>query len=208
MFSLAWNPDLQVIYIGCQNTSLQWFEFSNDRIGQRIQECNSGNSTPMRKAHKFFDSYPQYTHKPADLFANNPGSLSPSLSEGDMPSTAVSAFDISASNVIDSAHYGYVYCMALIASPRIGPDVSSTPSGGSYQLLTGSGDETIRVLFMITLKLQFQFSLGLLFIVLELYAIWSNPHAHIGLFPWRGVISFRSGRNCLCWLSGWICQSL
>ncbi|KIM66941.1 hypothetical protein SCLCIDRAFT_109662 [Scleroderma citrinum Foug A] len=145
LFSLAWNSKLQVIYVGCQNTSLQWFEFSKDRIGQRIQEITSGISTPTRKVHKFFDSYPQYTHKPADLFANNLGSLSPSLLEESMSCTAASAFDIPASNVIDSAHYGYVYCMALIPPVRTGADDFTFPADGNCQLLTGSGDETIKL---------------------------------------------------------------
>ncbi|KAL4080831.1 hypothetical protein J3A83DRAFT_4153384 [Scleroderma citrinum] len=145
LFSLAWNPKLQVIYIGCQNTSLQWFEFSKDQIGQRIQEISSGLSTPSRKVHKFFDSYPQYTHRPADLFANNFGSLSPSFLEGDTSYGAASAFNIPASNVIDSAHYGYVYCMALISPVRTGADDSTLHSDGEYQLLTGSGDETVKI---------------------------------------------------------------
>ncbi|KAI6129690.1 glutathione degradosome [Pisolithus croceorrhizus] len=114
LFSLAWNSSFQIIYIGCQNTSLQWFGFSEDQIGQQIRETSSGVSTPTRKVHKFFDSYPQYTHKPADRFANNFGSLSPPSLERDMSANPALAFDIPASNVIDSAHYGYVYCIAIV----------------------------------------------------------------------------------------------
>ena len=206
LFSLAWNPKLQVIYVGCQNTSLQWFEFSKDRIGQRIQEITSGISTPTRKVHKFFDSYPQYTHRPADLFANNSGSLSPSLLEGAMSCTAASVFDIPASNVIDAAHHGYVYCMALICLARTGVDDFTSPADGNCQLLTGSGDETIKVLALVTVEMHF--SLVRSPVVMELRTIWSNPHAYIGMFPWRRTISFSPRRNRLCWVSGWICQSL
>lgn len=145
LFSLAWNPSLQTIYIGCQNTSLQWFGFSEDQIGQRIKETSSGVSTPSRKVHKFFDSYPQYTHKPADLFANNFGSFSPPSSEKGTSVNTASAFDIPASNVIDSAHYGYVYCMAIVPSSRAGSDDPLSPSGRCQQLLTGSGDETVKL---------------------------------------------------------------
>lgn len=145
LFSLAWNSSLQIIYIGCQNTSLQWFGFSEDQIGQQIKETSSGVSTPTRKVHKFFDSYPQYTHKPADRFANNFGSLSPPSLERDTSANPALAFDIPASNVIDSAHYGYVYCMAIIPSSRTDTGDIHSESGRYHQLLTGSGDETVKL---------------------------------------------------------------
>lgn len=40
---------------------------------------------------------------------------------------------IPASNVIDSAHYGYIYCMTILEANR------------SVQLVTGSGDEMVKV---------------------------------------------------------------
>jgi di- and tripeptidase len=52
---------------------------------------------------------------------------------------------VPASNVIDSAHYGYVYCMALLPSTREMSDNLSLPVDGSTQLVTGSGDETVKV---------------------------------------------------------------
>lgn len=48
------------------------------------------------------------------------------------------SLQIPATNVIDSAHYGYVYCMTLL------PPVQKR-SNGTTQLVTGSGDETIKV---------------------------------------------------------------
>ncbi|KAF9219228.1 glutathione degradosome [Gyrodon lividus] len=142
LFSLAWNPALQVVYVGCQNTSIQWFDFCQQQIGRRARaQDSSGTSTPTRKVHKFFDSYPQYTHKPADLLANN-FSSSP-LSEADTCCENVIA--ISASNVLDSAHFGYVYCMAIMPSQRSGSDDLALQPCASYQLLSGSGDETVKI---------------------------------------------------------------
>jgi hypothetical protein len=46
---------------------------------------------------------------------------------------------VPATNVIDSAHYGYIYCIALLE----GTDADGLPDG--VQLVTGSGDETIKV---------------------------------------------------------------
>ena len=124
LFSLEWSPTLQTIYIGCQNTSLQWIEFP--RSGHA-----SGTSTPIlgatRKAHKFFDSYPQFQRKPADVFANNSPRIGVVIDE---PRLAVPA-----SNNIESEHFGYIYCMTLLDDER--------PDG--VRLVTGSGDETVKV---------------------------------------------------------------
>ncbi|KIJ14910.1 hypothetical protein PAXINDRAFT_12180 [Paxillus involutus ATCC 200175] len=142
LFSLAWNPTLQAVYVGCQNTSIQWFDFCQQQMGLQAQEqISSGTSTPARKVHKFFDSYPQYTHKPADLLANN-FSSSPIL-EAD--TCCKNVITIPASNVLDSAHFGYVYCMAIMPSHRTGSDDPALQAGASYQLLTGSGDETVKM---------------------------------------------------------------
>lgn len=51
---------------------------------------------------------------------------------------------VSATNVIDSAHYGYVYCMTFLPSIREGSE-DPAPAGGATQLVTGSGDETVKV---------------------------------------------------------------
>jgi di- and tripeptidase len=148
LFSLAWNPTLQAVYVGCQNTSIQWFDFCQQQMGLQAQEqISSGTSTPARKVHKFFDSYPQYTHKPADLLANN-FSSSPIL-EAD--TCCKNVITIPASNVLDSAHFGYVYCMAIMPSHRTGSDDPALQAGASYQLLTGSGDETVKVRLMVSI---------------------------------------------------------
>jgi di- and tripeptidase len=53
-------------------------------------------------------------------------------------------------NVISSAHYGYVYCMAIWPSNSVGTDdVHSQPLQADMQnvaqLVTGSGDENVKV---------------------------------------------------------------
>jgi di- and tripeptidase len=109
----------------------------------------SGLCTPTtiasRKAHKFFDSYPQYERKPADLYANNgtqkpSGRCSPdSDRSSDFPRPR-EYVTIPTSNVIDSAHYGYIYCTAIVKESNHG-----------VRLATGSGDETVKVIFSQTL---------------------------------------------------------
>ncbi|EGN97989.1 hypothetical protein SERLA73DRAFT_169073 [Serpula lacrymans var. lacrymans S7.3] len=147
LFSLVWCSSLQTLYIGCQNTSLQWFDFSREQF---FDSYGSGTSTPSRKAHKFFDSYPQYQHRPADIFASNGSpSMTPSTSGDGVPTLSVPAprasLNIPARNVVDSAHFGYIYCMALLPSNREGCDDVISPENVDIQLVTGSGDETVKL---------------------------------------------------------------
>ncbi|KAJ7457667.1 hypothetical protein B0H11DRAFT_2063012 [Mycena galericulata] len=143
LFSLAWSPSLQTIYVGCQNTSLQWYDFSSEhhpfsaastQFGD-LPTSVSGTSTP-RKAHKFFDSYPQYERKPADIYANNGSSrdTSPHSDRSTVPAPRA-YLNIPAENVLDSAHYGYIYCMALLPANE----------AGGVRLVTGSGDEFVKI---------------------------------------------------------------
>lgn len=144
LFSLAWSSILQTIFIGCQNTSLQWHTFHDpiSCVGSSasISDISSSVSsasipTGARKAHKFFDSYPQHERKPADIFANN-GVVGRGSPDSDRYSDALASqaqVFIEASNVIDSAHYGYVYCMTILGA------------GENVQLATGSGDETVKL---------------------------------------------------------------
>lgn len=53
--------------------------------------------------------------------------------------------EIPASNVLDSAHFGYVYCVAMMPSQRTGSDDTALQPDANYHLLTGSGDETVKV---------------------------------------------------------------
>jgi di- and tripeptidase len=137
--------------VGCQNTSLQWYNFQDapqSNASPTPPYSSSGLSTPTtpmtsRKAHKFFDSYPQYERRPADLNANNG---TPKLSRRGS-STSYLDFPrpreylkIPILNVIDSAHYGYVYCMTILKNDQQG-----------VRLATGSGDEIVKVTFKQTL---------------------------------------------------------
>ncbi|KAJ7644380.1 hypothetical protein FB45DRAFT_897694 [Roridomyces roridus] len=136
LFSLAWSSSLQTIFIGCQNTSLQWYDFRTELLARSLDlssTVSSGRSTP-RKAHKFFDSYPQYERKPADIYANNGPSRDTSPhSDRSVPWPRRGYLHIPAENVLDSAHYGYIYCMAMLDSI------------GGVRLVTGSGDEFVKV---------------------------------------------------------------
>ncbi|KAK7441816.1 hypothetical protein VKT23_016478 [Stygiomarasmius scandens] len=147
LFSLAWSPTLQTIYVGCQNTCLQWLDLSNlpTEFPSLCSESSlksassisslpdSGASTPnttgLRKAHKFFDSYPLHERRPADIFANNGLTSSSSQCQDNVPRLVIPA-----ANSIESVHYGYIYCMSILDEGEAG-----------VRLATGSGDETVKV---------------------------------------------------------------
>ncbi|KAH9173572.1 Zn-dependent exopeptidase [Lactarius sanguifluus] len=140
LFSLAWSPTHSTIYIGCQNTSIQWYNFTN--VSDAI---SSGTSTP-RPVHKFFNSYPQTQRRLPDLQAiNNTTNLTRDTDGhtiGTTPPTPRAELNVPPRNVIDSAHYGYVYCMALLPSTSWG---AATSKRQDVLLVTGSGDETMKV---------------------------------------------------------------
>jgi di- and tripeptidase len=151
LFSLVWSSALQTIYIGCQNTSLQWYDLRRPPVDS---ESCSGTSTPggtSRRPHRFFDSYPQYEHRPADARANNglvifpPNQDDAFYRHSVLIPTPKAALQIPATNVVDSAHYGYVYCLALLPSTRDGSDDQPAQPYETRQLVTGSGDETVKV---------------------------------------------------------------
>ncbi|KAJ4481002.1 hypothetical protein J3R30DRAFT_3656697 [Lentinula aciculospora] len=124
LYSIAWCPTLRTIYIGCQNTSLQWFKF----VSTTDSGATTPNGTSVRKAHKFFDSYPQFDRRPADLNANNPQTPIPYFS------SEVPRLEVPSTNVIESEHFGYIYCMTVLDERDSG-----------ITLVTGSGDETVKI---------------------------------------------------------------
>lgn len=143
IYSLAWSPYLQSVFFGCQNTSLQWYSFVD------APDTSTPDPSLSRKAHKFFDSYPQYQRKPADLLAANGLSSRPSTanSESCEPSSTCIPLHVPPTNVVPSAHYGYIYCMAMLPSVRIGSDDAHPgpqQSEANIQLVTGSGDESVK----------------------------------------------------------------
>jgi len=108
---------------------------------------SSGYTTPTsRKAHKFFDSYPQYLRKPADINARN-GHLGRESPDSDTYDIQVpqTYLKITASNVLDSAHWGYVYCMIVLDDEN------------GVRLATGSGDEKVKVRYLSLTGSRFRF---------------------------------------------------
>lgn len=200
IFSLVWLSKTSTLYFGCQNTSIQWFDFrgppqgpsegsspllantpgSRSRAAQPSSNLSmpgsrsesidrllidtsftSGTSTP-RRVHKFFDSYPQYERRTPDLNARNPSlntamtppSTPPQPQTGAGPDNClvppsaqqpIRTLQVPPENTIWSAHYGYVYSLAVVPSSREGIDDITRHSPECAQLVSGSGDATVKV---------------------------------------------------------------
>lgn len=165
-----------------------------------------GNTSLTLQVHKFFDSYPQSSRRPADLNANNGMHIARLLSEeGGLPAKTSSEvqpkayFTIPASGIIYSAHYGYVYCMALLPSSRQGSD-DNYEEDKPNQLVTGSGDETVKVCLCVYIAQRLVVVFGI--------RRNSNIGAHILVRFRRCPVSCSSWRDHLCRMPRWVCQGL
>lgn len=142
IYSLSWSPALQTIYFGCQNTSLQWYNFNDMDAGflkSSHGPSSSSDSLPstiseskrMAAKHKFFNGN-----------GRSGQATPPRPHMGDVPQPK-GVLQVEGGNVIASEHYGYIYSMAILPSPHEGAD--HTRETDDVLLVTGSGDETVKV---------------------------------------------------------------
>lgn len=232
IFSLVWCCGTQTIIFGCQNTSIQWFDCTTLDSSTAISpgstpliadsasvasvdsdKLSLGLPSSLRrgqpKVHKFFDSYPQSERKPADEFAMNgvvgsPPASQPGCVDGPPAALPLAAFDIPPENEVDSAHYGYVYAMVVLPSTRDGSDdILPLDSKFGWHLVTGSGDETIKVSPPSSKRSVYID----IFLGLDDQSRRYYPCAHLRLRPRRCAIIGYSRRYYICWLPGWIRHS-
>ncbi|EHK26884.1 uncharacterized protein TRIVIDRAFT_34878 [Trichoderma virens Gv29-8] len=125
IFSTAYSPQHDTLYIGAQNMTIQWVSLSDPTT----KSTPDSQRHPDRRSHRFFDS------------KAIGGTSTPRRSEdkwGLIPQ-AKAVLEIDGGAVRKFAHYGYVYCM-LIAK---GPTVEAGPE--EEVLISGGGDGTIKL---------------------------------------------------------------
>ncbi|KAF2157577.1 glutathione degradosome [Myriangium duriaei CBS 260.36] len=126
IFCVAYSSRLQTVYLGLQNTAIQWFN-----LGAKTAATGpSLKDHPLwRENHPFYDS-------------PGPGGIrTPRPAEEDIRARDAKggvALEIPKDNIHHFAHYGYVYCMLLA------PDIFSGVPGQEI-LITGGGDGVINV---------------------------------------------------------------
>ncbi|KAF3905204.1 Beta-TrCP [Orbilia brochopaga] len=123
VFCVAYSSKLSTVYLGAQNTSIQWYDFrAKDRFPRP-----SLQSHPSKRSHRFFDSL-----GPGGSATPQP----PSRTSDDVSYHESQLLEIHSSNIVQYAHYGYVYCMLL---------VESFSRDGDEILVSGGGDGSIKL---------------------------------------------------------------
>jgi di- and tripeptidase len=138
IYSLAWSSSRETVYFGCQNTSIQWIQFGKDSV-------MAPPSSQPRPVHKFFaGGHTQYQHK---MSVDSASEIAPKQSSGATSSQKeCTVLSIPPTNIVSSAHHGYVYCMAVSPSLHQGSDdILYTDAHSHIYLVTGSGDESVKV---------------------------------------------------------------
>ncbi|PWN46394.1 Zn-dependent exopeptidase [Ceraceosorus guamensis] len=161
IFALKWCSELQTLYFGCQNTSLQWITLTS--ITSAISQ-DEVRAVPIVRPHKFFDSGPHagsQTRLSTSLSRSASGRSTPAAGwpRGSArgagfstppldysPSDRVRRLQVEQRHMVSSAHSGYIYALDLLQKPDRHLDGGGQRRGGSkHMLVSGSGDEDIKL---------------------------------------------------------------
>ncbi|KAK4968100.1 hypothetical protein LTR66_000527 [Elasticomyces elasticus] len=125
VFCVSHSPSLNTVYLGAQNTTIQWYDLNEK---DRRPRPRPGDH-PQFREDPFFDSSGPggiRTPRPADAETQSRDAVGGQVLE------------IDKDNIQHYAHFGYVYCM-LLATGVI-PDTN-----GSEALISGGGDGVINI---------------------------------------------------------------
>ncbi|CAG8975688.1 hypothetical protein HYALB_00007892 [Hymenoscyphus albidus] len=123
VFSVAYSKQFETVYLGAQNTSIQWCSLKDSATRPRPNP----DSHPDRRNHRFFDSVQHGgTSTPRPQPSRN------ALSDGEV-------LEIDKAHMMQYAHYGYVYCMLLVRG------VTRLVESDEDVLISGGGDGTIKI---------------------------------------------------------------
>ncbi|KAI9672954.1 MAG: hypothetical protein M1817_003118 [Caeruleum heppii] len=125
VFCVAYSPLLHTVYLGAQNTSIQWY----DLRAKDTRPLPNPTSHPTYRNHRFFDS-----KGPGGVCTPRP------VSPRDVPSRPLEGqvLEIDRKHIVQYAHFGYVYCMLL--AREFGRDGHTEES-----LISGGGDGTVKL---------------------------------------------------------------
>ncbi|KAI9696482.1 MAG: hypothetical protein M1820_008110 [Bogoriella megaspora] len=131
VFCVSYSSDLQTIYLGAQNTSIQWYDLKD----KDQRPAPKAESHPFRRIDRFFDST-----GPGGIRASN---QTPAIEFTEVTPLAgkiaqgSQSLEIHEQHICQFAHYGYVYCMMLVRGLR--------PRASEEVLISGGGDGVIKI---------------------------------------------------------------
>ncbi|KAJ5051728.1 uncharacterized protein L3040_001500 [Drepanopeziza brunnea f. sp. 'multigermtubi'] len=123
VFSVAYSTQFQTVYLGAQNTSIQWCSLKESST--RPSPCPDNH--PDRRNHRFFDSVAvggKHTPRPHTTRTGADDGL---------------VLEIDKSHMMQYAHFGYVYCMLLVRG------ITRLVDADEDVLISGGGDGTIKI---------------------------------------------------------------
>ncbi|KAL9099398.1 MAG: hypothetical protein Q9163_005096 [Psora crenata] len=123
VFCVAYSSAMQSVYLGAQNTSIQWYDLSR----KDLRPAPDPTAHPSYRNHRFFDSKgPTGVSTPRRPSAN------------EYRNFGGQELEIDKDHIVQYAHYGYVYCMVLAKG------LSHQHPGGET-LISGGGDGCIKL---------------------------------------------------------------
>lgn len=132
ILSLAWCAPLRTLYLGCQNTTIQWVRLTPD-----VWSSGPGAASVVRGAppHKFFDTGSADRTRSASWAAAHHWALdAPASAVRKEEFEAVPELAVDRACVVPTAHYGYVYSLHML-----------TDTAPTLVLASGSGDEAVHL---------------------------------------------------------------
>ena len=123
VFSVAYSAQFETVYLGAQNTSIQWCSLKD--VGDR--PAPNSERHPDKRNHRFFDSVAK-----GGKALPRPPPVRAGADEGDI-------LEIDQTHMRQYAHFGYIYCMSMARG------VSRMIDSGEDVLISGGGDGTIKL---------------------------------------------------------------
>lgn len=122
VFSVAYSAQFEMVYLGAQNTSIQWVSLKDSGARPPPNPANH----PDRRNHRFFDSV-------AKGGTSTPRPQQPRSVHGG------EVLEIDKAHMNHYAHFGYVYCMLMVRN------VTRLIDPEEDVLVSGGGDGTIKI---------------------------------------------------------------
>lgn len=123
VFSVAYSTQFQTIYMGAQNTSIQWCSLK----ASDARPPPNPDHHPDRRNHRFFDS----------VAAGGTSTPRPQTHRTGLNDGVV--LEIDKAHMMHYAHFGYVYCMLLVRG------ITRLVDADEDVLISGGGDGTIKI---------------------------------------------------------------
>ena len=123
VFSVAYSAQFETVYLGAQNTSIQWVSLKDSAS----RPTPNPDRHPDRRNHRFFDSV-----QAGGTSTPRPQPLRTGINDGEV-------LEIDKAHMRHYAHFGYVYCMLMVRG------VSRLVDSDEDMLISGGGDGTIKL---------------------------------------------------------------